>query len=286
MDELSVRVRTARTFLFVPGDRPERFAKAIAAGADLVVLDLEDAVAPDRKDEARRAVGGFLDGGAVAAVRINAVGTPWHADDVALLAGHDRIVMLPKAEQAEQVATVTDRLGSRSVVVALMETARGVLHAAEVAEAPGVQRLALGTVDLGAELGVAPEDREAMETARRLLVLASASAGLAAPVDGVTTAVDDPDLLASDLRHARRLGLTAKLCVHPRQVPLVHEALRPTRAELDWATSVLLAADRAGGGPVLLEGRMVDKPVVERARRIVESAGPDQLPEREDDVHG
>lgn len=272
---MSIRVRAARTFLFVPGDRPERFPKAVASGADLVVLDLEDAVTPDGKDTARRAVSEFLAGGTVAAVRINAVGTPWHEEDLAMLAGRDSIVMLPKAERAGEVARVVGALTSESVVIALVETARGVLGAAEVADVPGVHRLALGTMDLGAELGVAPDDPEAMKTARRLLVLASASAGLAPPVDGVTAAVDDAEVLRSDLDHARRLGLTAKLCIHPRQVALVHEALRPTPAEIDWAKAVLAAADEAAGGPVLLDGRMVDKPVVDRARRLVAGADPE-----------
>lgn len=286
MGELASRVRAARTFLFVPGDRPERFAKAVASGADLVVLDLEDAVTPQAKDAARRSVGEFLESGAVAAVRINAVDTPWHADDVAMLAGQDRIVMLPKAERADRVAAVVAELTPGSAVVALVETARGVLHAAEVAEVAGVHRLALGTMDLGAELGIEPDDREAMKTARRMLVLASASAGLAPPVDGVTAAVDDPGLLEDDVRHARRLGLTGKLCIHPRQVPRVHETLRPTRDEIRWATAVLAAAEAAAGGPVLLEGRMVDKPVVDRARRIIDSVEPDPTTEEGEQTDG
>lgn len=267
---------TARSLLFVPGDRPDRFAKAGASDADAIVLDLEDAVAPDAKPQAREHVGGWLRGHAAAhvtaVVRINAAGTDAHEDDVAAARRLGRPVMLPKAEDPAHITRVVRELGGTVPLVALIETAAGVLRAPEICAVPGVVRIAFGSVDLAAQLGVAHTDREAMRHARATLVLASAAAGLAPPVDGVTTAVDDPDAVRSDAAYARRLGLAGKLCVHPRQVPAVHEAFAPTREELRWAREVVASA--SDGAVTVLDGAMVDKPVVDRARRLLAAADP------------
>lgn len=265
-------VSGARSLLFVPGDRPERFNKAVASGADLIVIDLEDAVPAEGKELARASVAEYLGADPAVAVRVNGVDTPWHEADLAALEGQPRVVVLPKAEDALTVARLVDGLAPGSVLVALVETARGVLAAAELARVRGVCRLALGTIDLGADLGVDPEDRDAMATARRHVVLASASAGLAPPFDGVTVAVDDRVRLEDDVRYSRRLGFAGKLCIHPRQVEVVHNVLQPSESEIHWAAAVLAAADRASGRAVLLEGRMVDKPVIDRARRLVDQS--------------
>lgn len=262
-------IADARSLLFVPGDRPERFGKARGAGADLVVLDLEDAVAPESKAAARANVVGDLRVHPGQVVRINAVGSPGHDEDMAVLAQHARMVMLPKAEDARVVAALIGRLPAGVQVVALVETARGIHGAAAIAEVPGVSRLAFGSLDLAAELGVAADDREAMLVARGALVLASAAAGIAPPLDGVTTSVGDEKVLASDLEYARRMGFGGKLCIHPSQVGPVISAFSPSSAELDWADRVCRAAAAAGGGAVLLDGAMVDKPVVDRARRVL-----------------
>ncbi|MFD9740697.1 HpcH/HpaI aldolase/citrate lyase family protein [Umezawaea sp. NPDC059074] len=256
----------ARTLLFVPGDRPDRFAKAAAAGAGAVVLDLEDAVAPDRKDTAREHVVAWLDAGNDAVVRINAVGTPWHEADVTALAGRPRAIMLPKAESPDDA----EALGT--AVIVLVETTAGVLDARRICEAPGVVRAAFGHIDLSAELGVDPSSRQALLAVRTALVLASAAAGCAPPLDGVTTALDDPDLLADDTRHAVDLGFTGKLCVHPRQIAVVHAALAPTPDQVAWAREVVAAA--GDGSAVAHRGRMVDRPVLLRARRLLDRASP------------
>lgn len=254
------------TFLFVPGDRPDRFDKAVAAGADLVILDLEDAVAPEAKDVARQHVVDWLAKGGSAAVRINAGGEV-AARDIASLADLPVTVMVPKAEDPAALADVRARLHSESTLLALVETAAGVLAAPAIAAVEGVERLVLGTFDLAAQLGVSPDDRDAMAGARHELVMASAAAGLAAPVDGVTGAVGDADVLASDLEYAVRLGFGGKLCIHPKQVADSRAAFRPSDEEVAWARRVVDAA--AGGGAVLLDGAMVDKPVVDRARRVL-----------------
>lgn len=264
---LAATVQVARTLLFVPGDRPERFAKAAASGADLVLLDLEDAVSPASKAAARTHVAAWLTEH-VAAVRVNPAGSPWFEDDLAAVAAQPCVVMVPKAESPAVLAEVAGRLPGGSAIIALVETARGVLGARPLAEVPGVARLAFGSYDLAAELGVSPDDPDAMATSRSTLVLASAAAGLPAPVDGVTGDVRDDDGLRADVTRAVRLGMVAKLCVHPRQVPVVHDALAPTAAQVAWAESVVAAA--TADGVTVVDGRMVDKPVIERARRLLE----------------
>lgn len=248
----------ATTYLFVPGDRPDRFAKAVASGADAVIIDLEDAVAPEDKDSAREHVEAWLAGGGRALVRINAPGTPWFEADAALVTARGVPVVVPKAETPGVLA------GFREVV-ALVETALGVERAGELAAVPSVTRLAFGSVDLAAELGVAPEDREPFAYARSRLVVASAAAGIAPPVDGVTTDLRDDSRLAADVRYARRMGFGGKLCVHPRQVAPVRAGFAPTEAEREWARRVLTA----GASASVVDGRMVDRPVLERARRIL-----------------
>ncbi|MFF0527901.1 HpcH/HpaI aldolase/citrate lyase family protein [Nocardia amikacinitolerans] len=265
------RVRSASTWLFVPADRPERFDKAAAAGAGLVVLDLEDAVAPEAKNAARRNAVEWIAAGNVCAVRINAAGTEWHTDDLAAVAPIGCAVMLPKAD-AHSIGPVVAALGGHpgiSPVVALIETAAGVFDAREVAATPDVHRLAVGTFDLAAELVVDPTDREALLGTRQLLVLASAAAGLPGPIDGVTAAVDDAALLGDEAAYGRRLGFGGKLCIHPRQLPPVAAAFRPSDADIAWARRIL-AATSDSAGVVVVDGAMVDKPVVDRARRILD----------------
>jgi len=262
------RLDIARALLFVPGDRPERFAKAAAAGADLVVIDLEDATAPEAKDDARAHVVAYLDTAprpASVAVRINAADTPWHDADVAALTGRDVAVMLPKAEAGAALGALA---ATGLPVVALVETAAGILDAREIAATPGVRRLALGPFDLASELGVDPADRDALRTARSLVVLASVAAGLAGPIDAPHAAIgDDAGLLDATL-HARRLGFAGKLCIHPSQVAGVLDAFRPSDEDVAWALEIL-AAMQGREGVAQVDGAMVDKPVVDRARRIL-----------------
>lgn len=269
MSDMGVAASSARTFLFVPGDRPERFAKARAAAPGLVILDLEDAVAPEAKTAARDHVVEVLGGGLRAAVRVNATGTPWHDDDLEALTGLNCAVLVPKAESPALIA----QIAARWPVVALVETARGVLDTASLAEVDGVVRLAFGSFDLAAELGVSPDDREAMAPARGAVVLASAAAGISQPVDGVTSNVSDLETLAEDVGYARRLGFGAKLCIHPNQVPVADRCLLPSTEELIWARTIVRAALDGGGAVVVVDGKMVDKPVIDRALRLIDAGG-------------
>jgi citrate lyase subunit beta/citryl-CoA lyase len=262
-------IRLARSFLFVPGNRPERFAKALAAQPDIIVIDLEDAVPAADKTAARNHVSEWLTAGKPAMVRIDAVGTDWHDDDLGLVAEHGAPVMLAKAERADDIICIA-RL-SASPVVPLIETTTGIVAAADICTAAGVARPAFGSIDLAAELGIDPDDREALLIARSTLVLVAAAAGVAPPIDGVTTVLTDPQAVVDDFTYAKRLGMTAKLCIHPAQVLAVHAAATPSADELCWARRVIAACD-ADGSAVAVAGHMVDAPVLKRARRIVSTA--------------
>lgn len=251
--------------LFLPATRPERLAKAVASGADAVILDLEDAVAPEHKQAARAALASLsVPAGATLLVRLNAVGSLWHADDLALCARLPVAgLMLAKAESAAQCRDVADRTGKP--VVALIETALGLSRAREIAGA--AVRIAFGSIDYAADLGLA-HLRGPLAAARSELVLACRLAGRAPPLDGVTTAIGDLDLIRDDSRHAREMGMGGKLLIHPAQVVPAREGLAPTVAETDWARRVLAASDAAA----VVDGAMVDAPVRLRAAALLARA--------------
>jgi citrate lyase subunit beta/citryl-CoA lyase len=261
---------SGRAFLFVPGDRPARFAKAADSGADIVILDLEDSVAPAAKAAALGHVVAWLAAGHSALVRINGLGTPTHDDEVAALRQAAAGIMLPKAENAHIVESLVAAFEGVPVVL-LIETALGIENAYETCRVPGVTRAAFGSVDLAAQLGVDPASQDALRWARSRLVNASAAAGLPRPIDGVTTSLTDDRALNDDISAARTLGFGAKLCIHPRQVPVVHARLSATPAEIERAQRVLALA--AQGGVAVLDGQMVDAPVVAHARRILYANG-------------
>jgi citrate lyase subunit beta / citryl-CoA lyase len=253
--------------MFVPGDRPERFAKAASSGADVVVIDLEDAVPPRHKARALGNTLAWLESGGSAVIRVNAAGTPWHRQEIDELAATGAVLMLPKAEESDVVTELHQRL-SGARVIALIETARGLRRAEEVCSAPGVIRAALGTLDLGAEIGVDPAAQGPLAYARSRLVIASAAAGLPPPIDGATAVLGAQDVLVADVERARSLGFGGKLCIHPTQVGCVNAGLGPSESELEWALKVTAAA-QADSGVVVVDGSMVDPPVVRRAERIL-----------------
>ena len=261
---------TPRSYLFVPADRPERFTKALAAGADAVIVDLEDAVAPATKDPARDALAVWLDGPDAAAVlvRINAPATPWFADDLRVCA-HPRVhgIVVPKTEDAATLAHVGAQAPGRALLP-LIESAAGIDALRRIAASPQVARLVFGSIDFQADLGIEGDD-DALLFFRSQLVLASRLANLDAAVDGVTTALGDDDAIARDTARARRLGFGAKLCIHPKQVAAVNRGFLPSEAELNWARRVLAAAEASGGAAVAVDGKMVDAPVLLRARRLL-----------------
>ncbi|HYO35397.1 MAG TPA: CoA ester lyase [Geodermatophilus sp.] len=259
--------------LFCPADRPDRYDKA-AQRSDTVVLDLEDAVAPAGKAAARDAVAAALPRlGPGAFVRVNAADTPWFADDVAVLrdAGHPRVV-LPKATAADDL----DALDGFQVL-AICETAAGVLHAPGIAEHPACAAIMWGGEDLIADLG-GRRSRDArgryypvVEHARLTVLIAAAAAGRAA-VDSVHIDIGDLDGLARETTEAVDLGFAAKTCIHPSHVPVIREAFRPTEEMLAWARGVAAAAESAGG-VFRHQGRMIDEPLLRQARATLARAG-------------
>lgn len=262
-----------RSYLFVPGHRPERFDKALASGADAVVLDLEDAVPHAGKSAAREAIASWLRArpaaspGGVVVVRTNAADTPYFDGDLAAARVGAQVLMLPKSERAADLARLAEALPGLALLP-LVETAVGIEAAAEIARAPGVQRLVFGSIDFQHDLGIDGEGEELL-LFRSQLVLQSRLAGLGAPVDGVSTALDDPARVQAETVRARRLGFGAKLCIHPRQVAPIHQGFAPTPAQLEWARRVLDAAKRSGGAAVAMDGAMVDRPVILRAQAIL-----------------
>ncbi|ACA95766.1 MULTISPECIES: HpcH/HpaI aldolase/citrate lyase family protein [Burkholderia cepacia complex] len=260
----------ARSWLFVPGNRPERFEKARAAGADAVIVDLEDAVPPDGKPAARDAVVARLDAARPVWVRVNAADTAWSADDLAAIAPHPGTagVMLPKCETRAQLDAVLAHAHGTLELLPIVETAAGIAGLDQVCAAPRVVRVAFGTLDFQVDLGI-DGDGEELNAFRSWIVLASRLAGIAPPVDGVSTIIDDPAAIERHARDARRFGFGGKLCIHPKQLDAVHRAYAWTDSEQAWARRVLDAVDASGGAAVALDGRMVDMPVILKARRIL-----------------
>lgn len=259
----------ARSWLFVPGNRPERFEKALASGPDAVIVDLEDAVAPADKGAAREAVAAWLSPDRPVYLRINGADTEWFADDLELV-GHPGVagVVLPKAEAADVLARVAVRLAPAAVLLPLVETGFGVARAETLAAQPRVLRLMFGTIDFQLDLGIDGEGEE-LAFFRSKLVLASRLAGVQPPIDGVTTAIRDLDRLQADTQRARRMGFGGKLCIHPDQVATVNRAFAPSDEELAWARKVVEAAGAADGAAVAIDGKMVDRPVLLKAQRMI-----------------
>lgn len=291
-------VADAVTWLFVPGDRPERFDKAAAAGADVVIIDLEDAVAPGAKDAARAnavaAVRAGLASGPASAspflVRVNSADAEAQRADLDALAAvppSERArgflgIAWPKLECAGALDRARDLLGADVVVLGIIESGAGVRAVDDVAAHPSVARLAVGAIDLAADLGLrdVPADGSAsgrpvsategpvVEHCKVLVTLASRHAGLPAPVESPSLELRDAEAITATTLRAAALGFTARLCIHPAQVPIVAAAFAPTDDELAWAERVVAAA-AGDGGAIALDGRMIDEPVVERARQLL-----------------
>jgi len=270
MSNMTPHPSIVRTCLFVPGDRTDRFDKAWASAADDIVLDLEDAVAADHKELARGAVANWMAPHRPVLVRINARDTVWYRHDLELLKHPGlRGVMVPKAEELDE-AVLEACVEHGKVLVPLVETAVGFMNGAALARSPTVERLTFGTIDFQGDLGIAGED-DALAYFRSQLVLMSRLAGIQPPLDGVTVDIDDIEVLRQDALRAKRFGFGGKLCIHPRQVEIVNLVFTPTAAERAWALQVVDAIERAGGATVTVEGKMVDKPVLAKALRILQA---------------
>ena len=262
----------ARSYLFVPGNRPDRFDKACASGADAVIVDLEDAVPPAEKSRARAALAAWVNPAKPVIVRINGAETEWFRDDLPCCRMPGvRALMLPKTEGVAHLKRVEVLFGESVSILPLIETAQGFANADEIARHPAVPRLVFGALDFQLDTGI-PGDNQELLYFRSQLVLISRLAGLQPPVDGITAAIDALDLLRADTRRARQLGFGGKLCIHPKQIAAVNECFLPTPEEISWARRVVEASAAARGGAVALDGKMVDRPIVLKAERILQES--------------
>ncbi|WP_236208542.1 HpcH/HpaI aldolase/citrate lyase family protein [Pseudomonas tohonis] len=265
-----------RSALFVPATRPERIPKALASGADVVIVDLEDAVQENLKQQARNQLDDYLKTHPQARimVRINAPGHSGHAADLGLCQRHPGVIglLLPKVESSSQVALAS---ACGKPVWPIIESARGLLALAEIAQANGVERLSFGSLDLGLDLGLASSSAASeriVDQARFAILLHSRAARLAPPLDSVFPVIADVDGLRRAAEDARDMGFGGLLCIHPKQVAVVHDALMPTAEELAWAKRVMSAGTR-GDGVFVVDGQMVDAPVIGHAQRLLQRAG-------------
>lgn len=267
-----------RSYLFVPGTRPDRFPKACASGADVVILDLEDSVTPAEKWNARAAIAQWLTAAQPVMVRVNTSDSEWFRDDLTLANSPGIIgVLLPKAEREEEIHLVAAKFGSGVAILPQIETAKGFRNAMNLAEAENVQRLLFGSIDFQLDLGMIAQEEELLYF-RSQIVLDSRLARILPPVDGVTTDINSTDRVRVDALRARRLGFGGKMCIHPKQVPVVNECFAPTAEEEAWARRVVDASAAAPGAAISVDGKMVDRPVLARAQAILSLA--DQLPKK------
>jgi citrate lyase beta subunit len=269
-----------RSLLFAPGSDERKLRGSLTAGADAVIWDLEDAVVQTEKAAARKRVAHILADApptdTLRLVRINGHGTDEQAADLEALAGAPLDgVVLPKATLAAAAALELELDGTP--LLALVESAAGLRDVTALAESGRVDALLFGALDLAAELRLEPlPDAQELLSYRAQIVLASALGGIAGPFDSPSVYVHDADSLRADCRRARGLGFRGMACVHPAQIPIVHAAFVPTPAELAWAREVVdafEAAEASGTGVALAAGQMVDRPVVNRARRLLEEEG-------------
>lgn len=268
-------LRHATNFLFVPATRPERFAKALASGADVVIVDLEDSIAEEEKEAARNLIrmvwSNFsLEQKRQFVIRVNALSSRHYIQDMVLAKELSiACVMIPKAESVDEINGVAQALGNVAIIP-LIESAVGIDNIAELAGISTVLRLALGNIDLQADLGMTCDAQELeLLPARFRMVVASRIAQLVPPIDGVTPSTEDVARIADDARRSKRMGFGAKLCIHPKQVAIVKTAFMPTEEEIHWAKRVIQADEESHGGVVKLDGRMIDRPVVLLACRTL-----------------
>ena len=273
-DVTAIRLRRATTFLFVPGNRPDRFESAWNSEADVVILDLEASVHPADKARARAEVSRWLQDAptqVAALVRLNRLGS----DDIALdrqcLAGLRGFgLMISGAEAGLALdGLLADTRGSHPVVL-LVETAAGIEQVGQLAALPGVCRLAFGNMDYATELELGPGYWGFVYPSSRLVV-ASRCAGHPPPIAGVTASIRERDVMANDLEFERGIGFGAKMCIHPEQLPWAREAFEPSEQACAWARRILAATSESHAANV--DGQMIDRPVIERARRILDRAG-------------
>ncbi len=268
-------LENARSFLFVPANRPERFLKATASGADAVILDLEDSVPFESKKDARLAIKSSWQelkrSGISLVIRINSPETKWGLEDLDFFQGLDGLngVMVPKCESSSSLNRVSqDFIGVP--LLPIIESAAGYLALPEIAKTAYVSRLVVGHIDFLADSGMlCSEDQLELNSLRFQVAMCSRVGGLAPAIDGVTVSVDDVELIRADAERSIRFGFGGKLCIHPKQISIVHEILAPSADQISWAKKVIDAMEISGGAAVQLDGKMIDLPVLLQAKRLL-----------------
>lgn len=258
------------TWLYVPGDRPHVVTKALACGADVVVIDLEDAVAPDRKEYARAATAERLSvvQPVPVHVRVNALDGPLAAADLRAVAALPGVcgLRLPKVTSPAQITRIAEH--TPGPLHALLETALGVEHAYAIAAAhPSLRGISLGETDLRADLGV--REDAGLDWSRSRVIVAARAAGLAPPPQSVHPDIRDLEGLAASCAHGRTLGFLGRSAIHPRQLPIIERAYLPTETEIDEAETIVKAAASNEGAQALPDGRFIDAAVVAAAHRTL-----------------
>jgi citrate lyase subunit beta/citryl-CoA lyase len=280
MDKLTSHLALAQTFLFLPGHRPEFFNKALASASKAIIIDLEDAVPPEQKKQARAHIQEFwqncsADNRKRVLIRINPIDTDFTNEDLTflnVLEGPINVVV-PKVESLEQLNQFAGQVPSLNFIIPIIESARGIDSVKAIASHPLVLRLALGNIDTQADLGLRCDEEETeLLPVKYAINLASRLAGIAPPIDGVSTDIHNSELLTKDTHRAKRLGFGAKLCIHPKQVDVVTSCFTPTEKEIDYAKRVVEADSNSQGAAVQLDGKMIDRPVVLLAKRTLQLA--------------
>lgn len=271
-------VANSTSFLFVPGDRIERFDKAIASGADKMIIDWEASVSPEHKEQARANTMRWLNARRDidnVFVRLNPTDSVWFEDDIRmmidLLQESKLGVMLTMVNTAVIAAESISALPQGIPVICMIETAEGIMNVHTIAKVNGISRLAFGNMDYQTDLDL-PDDEPAMIYPSSMIAIASRWARLPPPIAGVTADFADPRVVARNARFEKSLGFGAKLCIHPNQISTVNSIFSPTAEEIDWAKAVLRATTKYHA--VQLDGKMVDRPVIRKAERILERIVP------------
>lgn len=274
-------IHLRRSILFVPADKPQMIEKAATLATDVVVIELEDGVSQENKDAAREAAGRMMEqvefGNREVALRVNRLSTLHGLEDMKALAEWDTkpdMVLLPKVESAGEVRIYDELISQMKTEMDLMvmiESSRGMINAAQIVQAsPRVSCLALGIADLSAELG-SGMSWDVMYTYRSSIILACGLKGIL-PIDSPYLNIKDETGLFKECRKAREMGYTGKLCIHPAQLTHVNEAFTPSNHEVARARKIVEASEAQGTGALLLDGKMVDAPVIKYSRRVVDMA--------------
>lgn len=265
-------IHNARSYLFVPANRVDRYEKALNTHADVIIIDLEDAVPVELKQSARESLKHWLSENPEKNVmlRVNSRQSEWFIDDIQLvLFSNIRGVVLPKTESSSDVEAV---IAIRDTdVFALIETAKGFANVRSIAATPSVCALMFGSIDFQLDMEMNGGYQELLSF-RNEIVLASKLAAIDAPIDGVTVDFKDEALVNQESLAAKNLGFAGKLCIHPNQVDIVNQAFSYSKAEMDWANRVLHKAELAQGQALSLDGKMIDLPVILKAQKILRHA--------------